>query len=220
MFSARPEIWREDPLRLAHRVLIRLYSFWVRTTYPFASIGKNVEIHFPCDMRRYLAHRMKLGDNIVVYKDVQFGVSCDRREEPGEPVIVIEDGCIIVRRCQISAKNRIHLEPNVIVSASALIMDHGHSVANMNLSIKEQGLTPGGTIRIGEGSWIGHGAAIVCSSGELTLGRNCIVAANSLVTRSFPAYSVIAGNPARAVKQLDRSTGEWVLGSGGFVDRR
>ncbi|HKR28750.1 MAG TPA: hypothetical protein VJS11_14900, partial [Acidobacteriaceae bacterium] len=51
------------------------------------------------------------------------------------------------------------------------------------------------------------------NQGELVLGRNCIVAANSLVTRSFPPYSVIVGNPARVAKQYDPEQQVW-LGSG------
>lgn len=217
MLSLRPEIWREDPFRLLGRIFLRLHTLWIRTTYPFASIGRDVEIHYPCDMRRYLAHRVKLGNSVVIYKDVQFGVSCPDGEQKGEPVIIIEDGCIIVRRCQISARNCVHLERNVIVSASALIMDHGHLYEDVTRSIKEQGITHGGRIRIGEGSWIGHGAAIVCGGGELKLGRNCVVAANAVVTRSFGPYSVIAGNPARLVKQYDPTRGKWVLGAGGLA---
>jgi acetyltransferase-like isoleucine patch superfamily enzyme len=92
-------------------------------------------------------------------------------------------------------------------------MDHGQEYEDPSLPIKEQGSNRGGTIRIGQGSWIGHGAAIVCSKGELILGRNCIVAANAVITRSFPEYSVISGNPARIVKQYDSASKSWVLGS-------
>jgi acetyltransferase-like isoleucine patch superfamily enzyme len=49
----------------------------------------------------------------------------------------------------------------------------------------------------------GQRAAIVCTRGDLVLGRNCVVAANAVVTRSFPPYSVIFGNPARVNKQFD-----------------
>ena len=71
----------------------------------------------------------------------------------------------------------------------------------------------GGTIRIEQGCWIGHGAAIVCGQGELVLGRNSVVAANALVTRSFPPYSVIVGNPARLARKFDTVKGTWVGGS-------
>jgi acetyltransferase-like isoleucine patch superfamily enzyme len=45
------------------------------------------------------------------------------------------------------------------------------------------------------------------------LGRNCVVAANAVVTRSFPPYSVIFGDPARVIKQFHPVKNAWVLGS-------
>ena len=209
----RKEIWGEDPLRFLPRLFVRLYSMWARATYPFASIGRDVEIHYSWDLQKYLAHRVKLGSSIFIGKDVQFGVSCPHREEKGEPVIVIEDGCDINRQSQISARNFIHIERDVLVSSSVLIMDHGHAHEDVSLPIKKQGITPGGKIRIEQGCWIGRGAAVVCSQGELVLGRNSVVAVNAIVTRSFPPYSVIAGNPARAVKQFDPDKQAWVMGS-------
>ena len=206
----RPEIWGEDPLRLCLRPLIRLYSLWVKATYSLASIGHDVEIHYTWDFRKYLAHRVKLGNSVLIGKDVHFGVSCPHGEEKGDPVIVIDDGCCVYRRSQISARNCIHLEHDVIVGPSALIMDHGHAYEDVTVPIKEQGITTGGRIRIGQGCWIGHGAAIVCNQGELILGRNSVVAANALVTRSFPPYSVVAGNPARLVRQFDPVKRVWL----------
>jgi acetyltransferase-like isoleucine patch superfamily enzyme len=186
---------------------------WVHATYPFASIGRDVEIHYSLDLRKYLAHRVKLGSSILIFNDVYFGVSCPRREEKGEPVIIIDDGCDINRHCQISARNCIHIERDVIVSSFVLIMDHGHAYEDVTLPIKEQGITTGGRIRIEQGCWIGRGAAIVCNQGELVLGRNSVVAANALVTRSFPPYSVIVGNPARLVRRYDPSKRAWVMGA-------
>jgi acetyltransferase-like isoleucine patch superfamily enzyme len=205
--------WREDPLRLLARFPNWLYSAWVRATYPFASIGRNVEFHYTWDFRRYAAHRVKLGDSVLIGKDVHFGVYCPNGEK-GQPMLVIEDGCGIHRRSQISARNYIHIERDVVVSASVLIMDHNHEYEDVTRPIKEQGLSAGGRIRIEQGCWIGYGAAIVCNQGELVLGRNSVVAANALVTKSFPPYSVVVGNPARLARQFDPVKGIWIGGSG------
>jgi acetyltransferase-like isoleucine patch superfamily enzyme len=201
--------WREDPLRLIGRIPVRLYSMWVRATYPFAAIGRDVQIHHTWDFRRYLAHRVRLGNSVLIGKDVHFGAYCPN-EEKGEPMIVIEDGCSIHRLSQISARNQIYIERDVIISPSALIMDHNHAYEDVTRPIKEQSITPGGRIRIEQGCWIGRGAAIVCNEGELVLGRNSVVAANALVTKSFPPYSVVVGNPARLARQYDPGKGIWV----------
>lgn len=49
---------------------------------------------------------------------------------------------------------------------------------------------------IGDRAWVGPGAVIV---GPVTVGHDCVVAANSLVTRDVPPYSVVMGVPATAV---------------------
>jgi acetyltransferase-like isoleucine patch superfamily enzyme len=205
----RSVVWREDPLRLLARIPKKLYSMWVCATYPFASVGHGVEIHYTWDFRKYLAHRVKLGSSVSINKDVHFGVYCPN-EEKGEPMLVIDDGCVIMKSVQISARNCIHIERQVIVSSSVVIMDHNHAFENVTLPIMEQGITAGGTIRIEQGCWIGHGAAIICNQGELVLGRNSVVAANALVTKGCPPYSVLVGNPARIATQFDPVKGIWI----------
>jgi acetyltransferase-like isoleucine patch superfamily enzyme len=178
--------------------------------YPFASRGRGISIHYTCDLHN--TGLIELGSLVTIHKDVWLHAH-RAPENKGEPVLTIGEDCFIGRRCHIAAKNRIQIENGVMLAASALIMDHGHEFSDTEVPIQDQGTTAGGRIRIGEGSWIGQAAAIVCESGELTLGRHCVVAANAVVTRSAPPYSVLAGNPARIVKQLNRGTGSWVLGS-------
>jgi acetyltransferase-like isoleucine patch superfamily enzyme len=89
-------------------------------------------------------------------------------------------------------------------------MDHNHEFSDVEMPIRHQGVTRGGRIFIERNCWLGHGAVIVCNHGELTIGRNSVVGANAVVTRSFPAFSVIAGNPATLIRTYDRQTGNWV----------
>lgn len=52
---------------------------------------------------------------------------------------------------------------------------------------------------LGDYVWIGYGALILPG---VTIGRCCIVGAGSVVTRSMPTGSIIAGNPARVLRGL------------------
>jgi acetyltransferase-like isoleucine patch superfamily enzyme len=202
----------EDPLRKLRNVVIKLYSKWVSKTYPFACQGPNLSIHYGSDVSRSHAHRINLGASVVVHKDVTLRVQVPL-ENQGDAVLVIGDGCVFEPRAIISAKNYIELGRDVVLGPAVLIQDHSHAYKDVTLTIRQQGATEGGKIRIGEGCWIGDGSVIHCDQGELTLGPNCLVAPNSLVNRSFPAYSLIAGNPAHVVKQFDPVKGVWVLGS-------
>jgi serine O-acetyltransferase len=55
-----------------------------------------------------------------------------------------------------------------------------------------------GAPRIGHGVYIGGGAQIL---GPITLGDGCLVGANAVVTRDVAPRTVLAGNPARVIRE-------------------
>lgn len=199
---------REDPLETFGRLLSKLHSMWLARTYPFASIGKRVSVHWTCDLPRSRSSFMKIGSDVILGREVWLNVPnislCD------DAAIIIEDGCGIGRRSFISAKNQIHIMRNTVLAPSVLIMDHNHAFEDVTLPVPRQPMTAGGRIRIEEGCWIGYGAAIICSREELVIGRNSVVGANSVVTRSIAPFSVVAGNPARVIKYFDPLNKTWV----------
>ena len=180
----------------------------MRLTYPFESCGRGVSIHYSCDVRRSAANRIRIGD--FVYIAQQTWLNIPEPTVDVAPAIVLEKGCKIGRRCMISAKNCVWLESDVMLGPEVLITDHSHRFSNLELPIHAQGLTAGGRVRIERNCWLGHGAAIVCTSGDLVVGRNSVVGANCVVTRSVPPFSVVAGNPAKIVRQYDPEYGGWV----------
>jgi len=201
----------EDPLLYFSRALTKLYSIWVSSTFPFASVGTNLSMHVTCRLPRPTAPRIKIGSSVFLGKDTWINVSV--KDEKAEPIIVIEDRVKVCAGTQISAKNSIHIEHDTLISSFVLIQDHLHAYEDITRPIMEQPITEGGRIRIGHGSWIGRGAAIVCSRGDLILGQHCLVGANAVVLQSCPPFSVIFGNPGRVIRQFDPAKNAWVIGS-------
>ena len=53
-------------------------------------------------------------------------------------------------------------------------------------------------VRIGHDVWIGHGAIVLAGR---NIGTGAVVAAGAIVTKDVPAYTIVAGNPARPIKR-------------------
>ena len=51
---------------------------------------------------------------------------------------------------------------------------------------------------IGDNVWIGDKATVLPG---VTIGDGAVIAANAVVTKDVPAFTVVAGNPARIIKQ-------------------
>lgn len=84
----------------------------------------------------------------------------------------------------------------VRIASSVQIFGFNHGFSRVDRFIKDQAITSDGII-IGDGCWIGAGAKIVDG---VRLGSNCIVAAGAVVTKSFEAFSIIGGSPAKLLK--------------------
>src|SRR5262249_538824 len=56
-------------------------------------------------------------------------------------------------------------------------------------------------VRVGRNVWIGFHA---CVRPGVTIGDGAVVGARSVVAQDVPPYAVVAGNPARVIRRLDR----------------
>ncbi len=59
---------------------------------------------------------------------------------------------------------------------------------------------------IGNNCFVGTGAKIMAG---VHMGDNVIVGANAVVTKDVPAYSIVAGVPAKVIKKYNFETKKW-----------
>ena len=80
------------------------------------------------------------------------------------------------------------------------ITDNSHGEtdkATLEMRPQERPITSKGPVIIGNNVWIGDKATILPG---VTVGDGAVIAANAVVTKDVPAYSVVGGNPARVIR--------------------
>jgi abequosyltransferase len=183
----------------------RFYSMLLRLFMKFYYIGKNVIIAPSCEIRRAAAPYIYLGNNVYLGKDVWLNIPCEAPAPvKNRPIIKIGDGTAIGRRCMITALNSIDIGNNVLFGPGVFIADHSHEFRDTSIPIMSQGVTEPGKVIIEEGCWFGYHSVVVTHKGrDIRIGRNSVIGANAVVTKSFPPYSVLVGNPARNVSKAN-----------------
>jgi len=120
-----------------------------------------------------------------------------------EPVLRIGDRCVIGRGSHIVAHHSIVIGDDVYTGPYVYITDQNHSYADPNLPIGRQ-WPVNDAVSIGAGSWLGAGAIILPGA---RIGRNVVVAAGSVVRGEVPDRCVVAGVPARIVREFQGPAG-------------
>ena len=107
----------------------------------------------------------------------------------------VGDGCRLYSLQVAAEAELVELGNNVIVSGEVMFVTHDGAIFT---ALEQFPNANGhyGRIRIGDGCFLGMRAIVMPG---VELGPNCIVAAGAVVMDSFPANSVIAGNPAAYV---------------------
>ena len=86
----------------------------------------------------------------------------------------------------------VNLAQGIVVTA----LNHNYSIPDQQ--IDQQGVTTA-AVTIGNDCWIGANAVILPG---VTIGEHSVVAAGAVVTKDVPSHSLVAGVPARIIKQI------------------
>lgn len=163
-------------------------------------------LHF--DKSNIVGRRFVLtgGDYVRIGKSNAFGhdmmISAWHTGNDKEPEIRIGNYCDFGYFNHITCCNKITIGDGVLTGMNVIISDnsHGHIIRDENnIRPVDRPLYSKGEIVIGNNVWIGDKAAILAG---VNIGDGAIIAANAVVTKDVPAYSVVAGVPAKIIKNL------------------
>ena len=145
--------------------------------------------HIPSwSLRRFVMQRLKMriGKNSFIMKHVYIMT-------PQQ--LTIGDYSHINRGCTLDARGTIKIGNNVSVSHNVSIMSGSHDCNSVNFRGR---FLP---IRIDDYVWIGTGAIILQG---VTIGKGAVVCAGAVVTKDVVPYDVVAGIPAKTIKQRNK----------------
>ena len=123
------------------------------------------------------------------------------RNAPGKARIEIGDGSYLGSRVVLRAGLGIRLGRHVTVAANVVLSsDPGHPLDPIARRSEPAPLADLRQTTIGDDVWIAEGATLL---GGITVGDGAVIGAHAVVTKDVPPRTVVAGNPARVVKELD-----------------
>jgi lipopolysaccharide O-acetyltransferase len=177
-------------------VKITAHIFSIPARIKGMKFGKNSFIGPGYDWMFVNLRGIELGDNVVIGRNAWFETSVQNGKQSK---IVIGDGTHLGRNMLVAAIKKITIGKKCLISNNIFILDHDHDLSDVKVSPMDSAFSKPEEIIIDDHCFIGAHSFILKG---VHLGKHCVVGANSVVTKSFPAYSVVAGNPARLIKKL------------------
>ena len=162
--------------------------------------------------RIYFGNNVLIGHGSLLFAMTHYPTVSMQPPERRLPVqhfdskIIIGSNVTATERLQIAACIEVSVGDDVMFASNIHINDAMHGFEDANVPYKYQNLFRIAPIRIDSGCWIGQNVVILPG---VKIGKNSIIGANSVVTRSIPARCIAVGSPARVIRQWDAKTSKW-----------
>lgn len=166
--------WRFCRFKLAHPHVV---------TTGFVFLGKRVEV-----VARPGYGRLVLG------RWVHLGDGCSLRCHEGN--LRVGDKVVFGRNIVVNAYLDVRIGAACILADLVYLTDFDHVFADVTVPIKDQGIVKS-PVRIGSDVWLGTKVSVLRGT---AIGDGSVIAANAVVTRDLPPYSIAAGVPARVIR--------------------
>ncbi len=164
-------------------------------------LGKRSYIFKPLRMQGW--ENIEIGSNVIIGKHTWMealpltGV---------KPELIIGNNCRIGNFNHIYATKSIKINDDVLTADKVYISDNQHGYKDILTPIHLQPIIQLNIVEIGSGTWIGENACIM----GVTIGKNCVIGANSIVKNDIPDYCVVVGSPAKIIKKYCIIKNQWL----------
>ena len=184
-------------INFAHRIIFRC------TVAPFfGSFGSKSSILRPRGIEGI--ERIHIGDGVYISDAALLAAVMHTGNE--NCILRIGDGCSIGRDNHIYATSSIIFESEVLTANNVYVSDNSHSYLDVDIPVKNQSIKQLSHVRIGQGSWLGQNVCVIGAS----IGKGCIIGANSVVLSDVPDLCVAVGSPARVIRRFEPKSAAWV----------
>jgi acetyltransferase-like isoleucine patch superfamily enzyme len=178
-----------------------------------AAIERNVRLRFASNIR--LGQGSYLDENVYIHAcpaGVEIGANTlvmhgailhvyNFRDLPHAGIRIGRDS-LIGEYTVIRGQGGVTIGDRVFTSPMTQLIAVNHVFADPGRPFIEQGITAQGIV-IEDDVWLGSNAVI---TDGVRVGRGAVVAASAVVTRDVPPHTVVAGVPARVVREIDGNT--------------
>ena len=173
-------------------------------------------------MNKYnsIAADVKLGKNVKLSEYVNL-YGCEIGDETKIGALVeIQKNVTVGKRCKISSHTfvceGVIIEDNVFIGHGVMFINDTYPRATTEAGeLKTESDWSVESTRIGKGASIGSNATILS---KIRVGENAIVGAGSVVTKDVPPFAVVAGNPAKILRFVERPEEDKTPGAIPFLD--
>jgi acetyltransferase-like isoleucine patch superfamily enzyme len=189
------------PLAFCNYIIHQFYSIWKSSE--FHTCGENFLLKFPSKIKggKYI----RIGKNFNAGKNIRIECWDKYNQVIFYPELIIGDNVCMNNNVHIGCIRKVHIGNNVLFASNIYISDHFHGYIDerdINIPPTDRNLFSKGPVIIEDDVWIGENVSIMPN---LTIGKGCIIGANSVVTKDSPEYCVLVGAPAKIIRILNKN---------------